>query len=153
MRASPFLSVSWILWVTAALVYAGPDITEIRAPETKHWLLGTHDFSLHWIGNDPIGRITVAEQDGVLTVKGSQEDKKSGNYITVEGIITQVEAKAFTFKGTIVTRVAFVASGKPVRREGAMMFAVTKDRDFFRLQQMDNPDDAVVDYIDIYPRR
>jgi hypothetical protein len=63
-----------------------------------------------------------------------------------------VRAREFTFRGTIVTRVKFIAAGQECRREGTFTFALKGQRRYWRLQQMQNPCADVVDYVDLYLR-
>jgi len=48
--------------------------------------------------------------------------------------------------------VSHINGGEPCLREGEMTFAITGKRRFWRLQQMQNPCNEVVDYIDIFLR-
>ena len=73
--------------------------------------------------------------------------------MTVDGTITSLDAKTFTFEGTITTRVSHIAKGQPCERKGKMTFAITGKRKYWRLQQMDNPCEGVTDYVDLYLRK
>src|SRR5262249_36147798 len=66
----------------------------------KRMLLGVHRFSLQWISWDYFGKATVTERNGALLIKGEQRGRgtSNGDYVTMDGVITQVEAKAFTFE-------------------------------------------------------
>lgn len=120
----------------------------------KRMLVGVHRFSLQWISWDYFGKATVTEKGGALLIKGEQRGraKSSGDYVTMEGRITRVDAKEFTFDGKIVTRVSHINNGEPCERTGEMTFRITGNRRYWRLQQMDNPCDEAADYVDIFFR-
>jgi hypothetical protein len=116
-------------------------------------LLGQHAFSLQWVSWDRFGRVIVSERDKTLVIKGEQRDERTGDYVTIDGIVTSVDAKVFGFRGKIVTRVSHINGGAPCVRDGDYTFAIKANRQYWRLQQMDNPCEAVADYVDVYMRR
>jgi hypothetical protein len=118
----------------------------------KQRLLGAHRFSLQWISWDYFGRATVTEKNGSLLIKGEQRGRYDDDYVTMNGVITRVGAKEFTFEGDIITRVSHINKGEPCKRTGEMVFRVTGNRRYWRLQQMDNPCDEAADYVDIFFR-
>ena len=113
-------------------------------------MLGQHRLSLQWISWEKFGTATVVNNDGVLILKGSQH--VGDEYLTVEGTVTSVFPKKFTMHGVIVTKIDSINKGQPCKRSGDMTFAITGNRQYWRLQQMDNPCEAVTDYVDIYLR-
>jgi len=115
-------------------------------------LLGRHKMSLQWISWDYFGAATVTNRKGVFYLKGEQKGRKSDDFVTVDGIITSIDAKEFKFEGKIVTQVSHIFGGKPCEREGEMTFRITGKRKYWRLQSIDNPCEAVADYVDIYFR-
>lgn len=130
----------------------GQDKTVINDSAAKKMLLGKHRFSLQWISWERFGSATETEKNGVLYLKGEQRLKNSDDFVTVEGVITRVESKEFEFDGKIVTQVSHINNGERCERSGLMTFAITKNRKYWRLQQMDNPCDTVMDYVDIFFR-
>ena len=126
-----------------------------QAPSTdakaRAALLGSHLLTLQWIGSDKLGSAKVTDEEGTLRLKGEQ--KKGDDFVTVDGTITSLDAKTFTFEGTITTRVSHIAKGQPCERKGKMTFAITGKRKYWRLQQMDNPCEGVTDYVDLYLRK
>jgi hypothetical protein len=118
----------------------------------KQMLVGAHRFSLQWISWDYFGKATVTERNGSLFIKGEQRGRGSDDYVTMDGVITRVDAKEFTFEGDIVTRVSHINNGEPCKRSGEMTFRVTGNRRYWRLQQMDNPCDEAADYVDVFFR-
>lgn len=127
--------------------------TVVTSQTAKRMLLGRHMFSLQWVSWDRFGRVDVIDRNGTLHIEGEQKAPKGGDYVTIDGIVTRVDAKAFTFEGEIVTRVSHINGGEPCVRKGEFTFAATGSRKYWRLQQMDNPCDPVVDYVDVFFRR
>jgi hypothetical protein len=105
---------------------------------------------LQWISWSRFGRVHIDEVDGGLSVRGEQRDPKTGDYLTVDGHIIKVGLRRFTFDGEIHTRISHINGGRVCKRSGRMVFRATGKRKYFRLRQMDNPCDPVVDYVDIY---
>ena len=118
----------------------------------KQMLLGAHRFSLQWISWDNFGKATVTEKNGSLFIKGEQRGRGNGDVVTMDGVITRVDAKEFTFDGEIITRVSHINNGEPCKRTGEMTFRITGNRRYWRLQQMNNPCDEAADYVDIFFR-
>ncbi|MBL0311442.1 MAG: hypothetical protein IPP78_01755 [Holophagaceae bacterium] len=136
------------------LMAAAPP-TVIKDPAAKTMLMGEHGFTVQWVqwGRDK-GKATVTEQDGVLRLKGEQRHGSSGNWATIDGIITEAAGKHFRFKGRIEIRVDFLGGGKPCQREGEFTFRISGARRFWRLKEMVNPceDGNTVDYVDLHFR-
>ena len=126
--------------------------TVINNMAAKQMLLGAHRLSLQWISWDYFGKATVTEKNGTLFIKGEQRGRGNEDYVTVEGRITRLAAKEFTFEGDIITRVSHINKGEPCKRSGEMIFRITGNRRYWRLQQMTNPCDDAADYVDIYFR-
>lgn len=128
------------------------DATLVNNANARKMLLGRHLLSLQWISWDYFGTATVINRRGVLYLKGTQKGRGNTDFVKIDGVVTEINARDFTFEGTIETQVSHINGGAPCRREGKMTFAVTKNRKYWRLQEMDNPCEAVTDYIDIYFR-
>lgn len=130
----------------------GQEKTVINSASAKKMLLGKHRFSLQWISWDYFGIATVTDKKGVLYLKGEQKGRAADDYLTIDGIITQIDEREFTFNGKIVTKVSRINGGEPCPREGEMTFAITKNRRYWRLQDMRNPCEGVLDYVDVFLR-
>ncbi|MCY7374505.1 MAG: hypothetical protein LH472_00850 [Pyrinomonadaceae bacterium] len=126
--------------------------TVVNDANARKMLLGKHLLSLQWISWDYFGAANVVNKHGVLYLKGEQRQRKGTDYVKVDGVITEINAQDFKFDGTIEMQISHINNGAPCQREGAMTFAVTGKRKYWRLQEMDNPCDAVTDYVDIYFR-
>lgn len=145
-----------VLLLVAIPSVTGADTTPktvITSASMKRLLLGRHHLSLQWVSWDRFGSVVVTDKAGSLTIKGEQRAKDSTDFVRIDGIVTRVDAKEFGFRGTITTQVSHIAEGKPCVREGEFTFAIKANRQYWRLQQMDNPCDPVTDYVDVYFRR
>ena len=140
--------LSFSLFLAFALPLDAQTVVKDKAAKTK--LLGKHKLSLQWISWDFFGTVTITEKNGVLYLKGGQKSKQGTDFVKVEGTITTIEGKSFTFTGTIITQVSHNNDGKPCTREAEMTFAITGKRKYWRLQQMQSPCGIETDYVDIY---
>jgi hypothetical protein len=131
---------------------AAPTKTQVSDDKAREQLLGEHVLTLQWISdNKKVGKAQVTEENGLLKLKGEQRAAK-GNYVTVEGVIEQVDAKTFVLVGKVETRVDYIAGGKVCPREGRFTFRITGKRRYWRMKEMNNPCEDVVDYVDVYLR-
>lgn len=126
--------------------------TVIKDARAKQMLLGAHRFSLQWISWDYFGKAVVTERGGTLYIKGEQRARSGGDYVHMHGRITEVSAKEFKFEGVVDMKVSHINNGAACKREGELTFAITGNRRYWRMQQMDNPCDGVTDYVDIFFR-
>jgi len=120
---------------------------ELDKAEQK--LLGKHLFSLQWISTEKFGTATVTRKDG----EGLYVDARqalSGDYVTLKGNVRVVDAKEFIVTGELVTCVSYINGGKPCMRNGTFTFKATGKRKYWRMQEMANPCQNVLDYVDIY---
>ncbi len=145
-----------LLLFVAFVPVAGADNTPktaVTSPSMKRLLLGRHHLSLQWVSWDRFGSVVVADRAGTLTIKGEQKSRDGADFVRIDGIVTRVDAKEFGFRGTITTQVSHINGGQPCVREGDFTFAIKANRQYWRLQQMDNPCEPVTDYVDVYFRR
>ena len=133
---------------------AAQDKTHIRDAAAARMLLGRHKLSLQWVSWNYFGVATVTDRRGAYVLKGEQKGRGQSNsdFVTVDGTITAIDSKEFTFSGKIITQVSHINGGKPCIRDGVFTFKITAKRRYWRMQQMDNPCDPVTDYVDIYFR-
>ena len=127
--------------------------TIVNDANARKILLGKHLLSLQWISWDRFGTATVTNKNGVLYLKGSQKGSGNTDLLSIDGTITEINAKEFKFEGTIVMRISHINGGEPCERSGEMTFAITGKRKYWRLQEMKSPCDVTTDYVDIYFRR
>jgi len=124
--------------------------TIVNDKAAKAKLLGKRKFSLQWIGWNYFGTASITEQAGTVKIDAEQKSRENSDYVRMSGIITVIDSLQFKFRGTIETQVYHLNGGKSCKREGDFTFAVKGNRKYWRLQEMNNPCDAVVDYVDIY---
>ena len=146
--------------LTTLLILAGLNFsvaaqnkTVVNDASAGKMLLEKHLLSLQWISWDYFGAANVINRKGVYYLKGEQKQRGGSDYVKIDGVITEINAKDFKFDGTIEMRISHNNSGAPCKREGEMTFAVTGKRKYWRLQEMTNPCDEVTDYVDIYFRK
>lgn len=154
IAAIVLIALSLNIQVPSGLAQAEPtDKTLVTNTTALKQLLGNHKLNLQWIGWQnwrDFGNAKVVDRDGTLFIKGKQT--KGENFLTIDGKITRVDAKQFTFQGKIVTRVNDIESGQACERDGEMVFKITQNRKYWRLQQMQSPCSTVTDYVDIFMR-
>ncbi len=125
--------------------------TQIQDEAAGRRLLGEHDLTLQWVSWETPGKAVVqADAEGVWRIHGEQV--MNGERLSIDGAILRVDSNTFTFDGTIVTQVSYIAGGKTCTRTGPATFTIKGKRRYWRLQEMTNPCDAVTDYVDVYLR-
>lgn len=124
--------------------------TVINSDYAKRELLGSHLLSLQWISWDYFGRASITDKNGTLYLSGEQKGRGNSDYLKINGVITEVNRYEFKFNGKIITHVSYNNGGEPCIREGEMTFAITGKRKYWRLQEMNDPCEEIVDYVDIY---
>jgi len=124
-------------------------------------VVGKHMLSLQWISWKYFGSVTIKkEADGTLSCKGEQlainckdaepECKENGDYIRLDGTIEIVDKDHLVFNGEIGEKVYHINGGEEVLRSGTFNFVTKENRHYWRMQEMTNPADKCIDYIDIY---
>jgi hypothetical protein len=124
--------------------------TIIRDQAAAEKLKGDHFFALQWISWDCYGRVSVTTNQGVWEIKGRQDSRENDDFISIEGVITEINTLNFGFSGTIITKVSHINNGHPVTRSGVMTFRISGKRQYWRLKEMQNPADEATDYIDVF---
>lgn len=146
-------SFAFLLLFGLSFAVFAQDKTVVNDVKAGKMLLGKHLLSLQWISWDYFGTATVTNKGGVYYLKGRQKSRKVSDFVEIDGVITEVNARNFKFDGKITMQISHINNGEPCVREGEMTFAVTGKRKYWRLQEMDNPCDEATDYVDIYFRR
>jgi hypothetical protein len=146
---SPFRTVLAAAILLAA-VYGQHSVSSPASPveTTRQMLRGNHMLSLQWVSWKQFGSASVTEQSGKLMMKGEQ--RLNGDYVTVDGEITEVLPNGFRFRGKVTTRVSYINGGKPCVRDGTLTFLSSGGRKYWRMQEMNNPCDEAADYVDVY---
>ncbi|WP_420606922.1 hypothetical protein [Novosphingopyxis sp.] len=114
-------------------------------------------LTLQWIGWDYRGTLNVTQDGALVRLHGSQnggnappgtKDAAAGR-LTLDGAVTDIASDHFSFDGTITIADAPDA-GRNCVRTGPMLFQVTQNRKYWRLQNMESCRDGLTDYVDIY---
>ena len=125
-------------------------------------IVGKHLLTLQWISWESYGSVTIKkEADGTLSCRGEQLARKcpkgteQGNidnddYVKIDGVIDIVDKDHLIFIGQIRTKVYHINNGQEVLRDGTFNFVTKENRHYWRMQEMTNPADECVDYIDIF---
>ena len=124
----------------------------VKKPTTEQRVIGKHLLTLQWISWDYYGSCNITkEKDGTLKCVGEQLSKEApGDYLRLNGTVEIVDKDHLKFTGTIAIRVNYNNNGQECLREGTFDFVTKPGRKYWRLQQMDNPCEGIVDYVDIY---
>lgn len=113
---------------------------------------GDHGLTLQWISWEPdewgAVRFDAVGSD-TYTVRGRQ-DGPDGEYVSIDGVVTQISDTELRFEGTVETLIGFGNDGQVCVREGVMTFLSTQNRQYWRLQDLLNCDGVHTDYVDIY---
>ena len=129
---------------------ADPEITDQKAAKQ---LLGKHALTLQWLGSGTLkdaGAVEVKADGGDWRLTGRMDAEQG--YVALDGVVTKIGKTTFTFKGKVVTRVAFIYDGKDCARAGEYTFERKGTRKYWRMYPIDNPCDTAADYVDIYLR-
>ena len=148
------MSVKSILLLPALVLAAGSALAQgapaPAAPNGADWLLGKHMLSLQWVSWQQFGSARFYRDGDQVRVFGSQEVE--GNWVMVNGTVTADPAQQdrFTLSGEVVTRVSYNNHGNACRRTGEFHFVQKPGKKYWRMREIDNPCEAVADYVDIY---
>jgi hypothetical protein len=105
--------------------------------------------TLQWIWDAKPGALSVTETPEGVRLKGGQ-GPHDGDELTIDGVVTRIEAKNFWFKGRIV--IVDNETNAPCVREGAYTFRITSGRKYWRMKEQEArcPGRAdLTDYVDI----
>ena len=124
-------------------------LTPAKLAEIEQKLLGKHKFSLQWISWERFGVADITRNErGVLEINAEQA--LNGDFVRLKGSIGIIGEGIFYVTGEVVTQVSHMNNGQPCARSGTFEFQATGKRKYWRMQQMQNPCDSGIDYIDIF---
>ena len=107
-------------------------------------LMSGPGVQLHWL-EGLWGTLQVEEIEGSYVLDVSVSD--AGEGFTLRGILTDIDAGGFGFKGSFSTQVSHIAGGMNCQRGlGDYRFGVYPGGTFWRLAQMDHPCGRATDY-------
>lgn len=125
-----------------------PPPTVIRDRAAAERLMGNGGITLQWIDWDHRGDLDVAMPGGTVFLKGGQRAASGRGTLSLDGYVTEVDRSRFRFHGRIVIRDT-PDVGRVCVRDGDFTFAITQNRKYWRLQEMERCD-GLTDYVDIY---
>lgn len=113
---------------------------------------GTHNLSLQWISWEEMGKAEIKYLgDNTYSITGKQKSKINSDYLEVRGTLTPLSEKELIFDGTIEYQITHLNQGNPCVKQGKQTFKSTKNRKYWRMQDMQNCEGGgVTDYVDIY---
>lgn len=106
--------------------------TEIRNEAALTKLKRNKGVTLQWLWGAKPGALTVAETPQGVRLEGGQGPHE-GDELTIEGVVTRIEATSFLFQGRIV--IVDDETSSPCVRDGAFTFRITGGRKFWRLKE------------------
>ena len=113
-------------------------------------LQGRHSLTLQWLsfnnGAPGIAFINKADS-GWYSIKGEQQNKEG--YLKIEGKIKMITPEELIFDGRIVHNLATINNGELCEKNGIQTFLSTRNRKYWRLQNMEGCA-GLTDYVDIY---
>ncbi|TAH21970.1 MAG: hypothetical protein EAZ08_02235 [Cytophagales bacterium] len=114
-------------------------------------LIGQHGITLQWVGWENKGIVKITKDGELLRIKGEQKSKENQtDIVSIDGTLEVISDKEIKFSGQIITTVSYNNGGAPCEKNGIYTFKKTGNRRYWRLQEMQNCDGVVVDYVDLY---
>lgn len=123
--------------------------TIVSDANTARALEGKRPVSLQWISWDFFGVADIRKMGKTYWISGNQSSRVNGDFLKIQGRISQIDARGFVLDGTVTTKVYHINQGREVVRQGPLRFQLYGNRRFWRLTQMRNPY-GTTDYVDIY---
>ena len=113
---------------------------------------GMHNLSLQWISWEKLGEVEIKHLEGnIYSVVGEQRNPNNSDYLKIKGTLEPISEKELIFDGIVEHQITHLNQGQPCIKEGKQTFKSTKNRKYWRMQNMQNCEGgAVTDYIDIY---
>ena len=117
--------------------------------EAQNGLVGKHMFGVQFI-YDGYGTAAITEQDGVLHLKGEQYSNDKEEYVLMEGNITPIDDRNFTFNGTL--KLFTKGCCGLLDRKVSYTFRKTGNRKYYRLKERNDLCDqhTCAYYLDIF---
>lgn len=116
--------------------------------------VGRHPLTLHWINTDlrKAGVVEIKRDNNSLQLYGSQvgQGEAKGDYISIQGVITDYSNGTFSLTGKIITHLRFDNGGLPCVMTGKFTFKKSHGKKYWRLQESKSLCSTTTNYIDIY---
>ena len=130
----------------------GDDVVS-KIPKVKIEIEKSIPISLQWIGmgTEAQGNASLSKQnDGWFTIKGEQTNTNN-EFLKINGKLKRIDANNISFTGTIITYIKSNNAGAPCEKIGKQTFFKKGDRNYYRLQNMENCEGGrLLDYVDLY---
>lgn len=135
--------------------------TVVQDQRAANAIVGKHRLTLQWISRNRPGEINIIVENnqqyhikGFQTESGNLINSKSSHVMKIEGLISEIKTRSFTFNGTINILLSGRNNNQPCIREGTFTFSYRKGKSqSWRLKEKDNTCHGHTDYIDIYVDR
>lgn len=113
---------------------------------------GKHSLSLQWISWEKMGEVEIKHLgDNKYSIEGEQRNQTNDDYLKIKGTLAPISEKELIFDGTVEHQISHLNQGQPCVKNGKQIFKSTKNRKYWRMQDMQNCEGGMVtDYIDIY---
>lgn len=113
---------------------------------------GTHYLSLQWISWDELGEAEIEYLgDNKYSIVGEQRNPDNNDYLKINGTLEPISDKKLIFEGVVESQIEHLNQGEPCVKEGIKIFESTKNRKYWRMQDMENCEGGMVlDYVDVY---
>jgi len=113
---------------------------------------GTHNLSLQWISWEELGKAEIRYLgNNVYSIVGEQRNPDNSDYLKIEGTLEPLSETELIFDGTVEHQITHLNQGQPCVKKGKQTFKSTKNRKYWRMQDMQNCEGGMVtDYVDIY---
>lgn len=113
---------------------------------------GKHYLSLQWISWDELGEAEIEYLgNSKYSIVGEQRNPDNSDYLKISGTLEPISDKKLIFEGVIESQIEHLNEGEPCVKEGIKIFESTKNRKYWRMQDMTNCEGGMVlDYVDIY---
>ncbi|MDB5202231.1 MAG: Uncharacterized protein JWQ27_1640 [Ferruginibacter sp.] len=125
----------------------------VKIDSTKTGLrTGRHGLSLQWLlfnkSAPGIAFINKTDDAEWLSIRGEQQS--SEGYLKINGKIKMAQADKLLFEGEIIFSTTTGTGGEVCEKKGSQVFLSTKNRKYWRLQDMTTCNTGNTSYIDIY---
>lgn len=123
--------------------------TEVASEAALEKLKANKGVTLQWLWGAKPGLLTITEQAQGVAVSGGQ-GPHNGDELSIDGIVTRIEAKTFWFNGQIT--IVDNETSQPCVRSGTFTFRIVGARRFWRMKEQEArcPGRAdLTDYVDI----
>ena len=161
MATGKLLATCLAIALAGATLPAQAEPTIVHSDGALAQLKANRGVTLQWISWDYRGKLDVADDHGLIHLSGGQTSRDGKATLTIDGVVTEIEAKSFRFHGRIEYFAPGIVSYNCVR-DGDLTFKITGKRKFWRMQEMtadcgtEEPDvpntipTYNTDYVDIY---